>query len=107
MWSFWRVYDTPQPDLAPLPDRVPPPPAIDSAGLIGKTFNGTTITAANLDDWIRAQLPPQGVREEQPGRVGLELVRSTTPTGRAVYLGEPEDQGHDRLRTSTRAIRAR
>ena len=24
MWGFWRVYDTSQPDLVPLPDRVPP-----------------------------------------------------------------------------------
>ena len=25
MWGFWRVYDTAQPDLAPLPDRAAPP----------------------------------------------------------------------------------
>ena len=27
MWSFWRVFDTLQPDLMPLPDRAAPPTA--------------------------------------------------------------------------------
>src|SRR5262249_60046258 len=27
MWSFWRVFDTRQPDLAVLPDRAAPPTA--------------------------------------------------------------------------------
>ncbi len=93
MWSFWRVYDTSQPDLAPLPDRVPPAQAVDSAGLIGKTFNGMTITPANLDDWIRAQLPPQGVRKSNAGRVGLELDDRQLQPAAPVYLGEPEDKG--------------
>ncbi|MDX6232847.1 MAG: hypothetical protein QOH68_1847, partial [Nocardioidaceae bacterium] len=39
MWAFWRVYDTQQPDLVPLGDRMPPPQAVDSRGLIGKTVN--------------------------------------------------------------------
>src|SRR5204862_4053690 len=61
MWSFWRVYDTLQPDLVTLPDRVPVAQAVDSAGLIGRVLNGMTITPANVDDWVKAQLPPQGV----------------------------------------------
>ena len=38
MWSVWRVYDTLQPDLAPLPDRPRRPQAVDSTGLIGQTI---------------------------------------------------------------------
>jgi hypothetical protein len=90
MWSFWRVYDTLQPDLAPLPDRPLPPVAVDSAGLIGKVYNGTTITAQNLDQWIRPQLPPQGVqRSDQDASV---WNWTTDPAHPNVYLGEPEDK---------------
>jgi FtsP/CotA-like multicopper oxidase with cupredoxin domain len=92
MWSFWRVYDTLQPDLVPLPDRTAPYAAVDSAGLIGLTFNGTTITAANLDDWIRAQLPPQGVqRNDQDASVWNWTIDKSNPSA-PVYLGEPEDR---------------
>src|SRR3954447_18675672 len=92
MWSFWRVYDTSQPDLAQLPDRVPTPSAIDSAALIGKTFNGMTITPANLDDWIRSQLPPQGVqKDEQDASVWNWTIDKSNPLA-PVYLGEPEDK---------------
>ena len=31
MWGFWRVFNTRQPDLVPLPDRAAPPQAVDSA----------------------------------------------------------------------------
>ncbi len=86
MWSFWRVFDTRQPDLAPLPDRAAPPTPVDSSGLIGKTINGQTITAANLDDWIRPQLPPQGVRLDDQDAT----VWDYKTTGN-VYAGEPED----------------
>ncbi|HTD77074.1 MAG TPA: multicopper oxidase domain-containing protein, partial [Chloroflexota bacterium] len=63
MWGFWRVFDTAQPDLAPLPGKNKPAAAVDSSALIGKTFNGVTISQANLDDWIRPQLPAQGVKQ--------------------------------------------
>ncbi|NUR75557.1 MAG: multicopper oxidase domain-containing protein, partial [Thermoleophilia bacterium] len=91
MWSFWRVYNTKQPDLAPLPDRVPPPDAVDSSQLIGKTFNGTTISAGYLDCWIRQQLPPQGVpHSDQDSSV---WNWTTAPSNPQIYLGEPEDKG--------------
>src|SRR5471032_265969 len=92
MWSFWRVYDTNQPDLMPLPDRTPLPSAVDSAGLIGKTFNGMTITTANLDSWIRQQLPPQGVQSNnQDASVWDWTIDKSNPSA-PVYLGEPEDK---------------
>src|SRR5205085_4484743 len=92
MWRFWRVYDTKQPDLVPLPDRVAPADAVDSAGLIGKTINGMTITQANLDDWIRAQLPPQGVQKsDQDAAVWNWTIDNSNPLA-PVYLGEPEDK---------------
>jgi len=92
MWGFWRVFDTLQPNLAPLPDRAAPPPAVDSAELIGKTINGTTITADNLDDWIRPQLPPQGVtRNDEDASVWDWKVDASNPSA-PVYLGEPEDR---------------
>jgi FtsP/CotA-like multicopper oxidase with cupredoxin domain len=89
MWGFWRVFDTLQPDLAPLPDRTPLNDAVDSTELVGKTFGGTTITAANLDAWIRPQLPPQGVPLSSEDATVLDW---TTAAGNpTLYLGEPED----------------
>jgi manganese oxidase len=92
MWSFWRVYDTRQPNLVPLPDRAAPPQAVDSAGLIGRTMpNGTVITNDNLDDWIRPQLPPQGVRKGiEDASVWDWTIDRSNPSG-PTYLGEPED----------------
>ena len=88
MWGFWRVFDTRQPGLAPLPDRAAPPTAVDSAGLVGRTMpDGTTITQANLDDWIRPQLPVQGVpADDQDASVWDWRVDS------GVYVGEREDR---------------
>lgn len=92
MWGFWRVFDTRQPGLAPLPDRAAPPGPVESDDLIGTTINGTTITAANLDDWIRPQLPPQGVRsDDQDAAVWDWRVDASNPAA-PVYLGEPEDR---------------
>lgn len=89
MWSFWRVYDTRQPDFAPLADRAAPPDPIESSALIGRTYGGQTVTAATLDDWIRPQLPPQGVRRSsQDAAVWDWGVDRSDPTR---YLGEPED----------------
>ncbi|HUR84868.1 MAG TPA: multicopper oxidase domain-containing protein [Solirubrobacteraceae bacterium] len=91
MWGFWRVFDTRQPGLAPLPDRVAPPNAVESSGLIGKTINGTAITAANLDDWIRPQLPPQGVRQNDQDASVWDWKVDTSNPAAPVYAGEPED----------------
>jgi FtsP/CotA-like multicopper oxidase with cupredoxin domain len=98
MWGYWRVYDTLQPDLQPLPDRTPLLAAVDSSALIGKTINGQTITADNLDAWIRPQLPTQGVTHD----INIE-TRDTadqdasvwdwavdTSTGKPIYVGEPD-----------------
>ena len=76
MWGIWRVFDTLQPDLAPLPDRVASePPRSRSAELIGRTMpNGTVLTKDNLATWINAQLPPPGHRHRRAGchRLGLD-----------------------------------
>src|SRR3954463_16522718 len=90
MWGFWRVYDTRQPDLVPLADRMAPPAAVDSRGLIGRTINGTKITVANLDAWIRPQLPPSGVpKNGQDPTVWNWKVASTTSG--PLYLAAPGD----------------
>jgi hypothetical protein len=86
MWSFWRVFDTRQPDLVPLPDRAAPPTPVDSSGLIGKTIKGTTITAANLDEWVRPQLPAQGKRLDAQDASVWDYRKDGD-----AYVGEPED----------------
>ena len=96
MWSFWRVYDTVQPGFAPLADRqdnaarpgYATPKAVTSKDLIGKTYGGQTITAANLDAWIRPQLPPQGVRFSSQDAGVWDWA--TDPADAGTYLGEPE-----------------
>ena len=92
MWGFWRVYSNSQPGFAALPDRTAPAAPVDSSGLIGRTMpDGTTITAANLDAWIRPQLPPQGVSQNNyDASVWNWQVDRTNPAA-PVYLGEPED----------------
>ena len=90
MWGLWRVYDTRQPDLVPIADRALPPTAVDSRGLIGRTINGTLITATNLDSWIRPQLPPAGVpRNGQDATVWNWKVTGTG--SQQLYLGAPAD----------------
>lgn len=92
MWGFWRIYDTLQPGVAALPDRTALPAAVDSTQLIGKTMpDGTTLTAGNIDDWIRPQLPSQGVPTGpwEDNSVWDWRVKST-PAG-PVYLGAPEN----------------
>ncbi|KRF47734.1 hypothetical protein ASH01_21250 [Terrabacter sp. Soil811] len=90
MWGLWRVYDTRQPDLVPIADRALPPTAVDSRGLIGRTINGTLITATNLDSWVRPQLPPAGVpRNGQDATVWNWKVTGTG--SQQLYLGAPAD----------------
>ncbi len=100
MWSFWRVFDTRQPDLAPLPGRAPPPEAVNSLGLIGQTVEGKTLlpaaevtdptTQQSLEEWIERQLPPPGVRLDKFDATVWNWARQDTPEG-PLYLGEPED----------------
>ena len=111
MWSFWRVYDTLQPDLKPLPDRAAPPKAVDSDQLIGRTMpDGTTLTKDNLADWIRPQIPTQGVPQNlHDGSVWDWTVDNSDPAA-PVYLGAPEDTStwpdlRNEARTSGRAAR--
>ncbi len=90
MWALWRVYDTLQPDLVPLPDRLAPPAPVDSSGLIGRTYGGTRITANNLDSWIRPQLPPSGIPANNQDATVMDWKIAGT-TARPVYLGAPAD----------------
>ncbi|MDX6570981.1 MAG: hypothetical protein QOC86_137, partial [Gaiellales bacterium] len=73
-------------------DRTALPDAVTSAGLIGRTMpDGTTLTAANLDAWIRPQLPTQGVAKgTYDASVWNWAVDKSNPSA-PVYLGEPED----------------
>ena len=71
MWSFWRVYDTIQPNLATLPDRTQAPTAVNSIGLVGTVVEGKTLlpavqvtdstTQISIEDWAAGLLPVQGV----------------------------------------------
>ena len=70
MWSFWRVFDTTQPDLAPLPDRAAPAGRRSTRpSLIGKTMQRhrrsprTTSTTGSS-----RSCPPQGMPAERRGR---------------------------------------
>ena len=91
MWSFWRVYDTLQPDLAPLSDRSARPQAVNSAGLIGLTMpNGVKITRSNLDAWIRPQLPPPGVPSDPEDATVWNWSVDRSVVSRPVYLREPD-----------------
>ena len=79
MWHYWRVYNTRQSDLFPLPGRPTPPSAVDSIELIqrGKTLDGRRFCATgapdcpdvenamsiNVDTWVTHLLPPAGVPE--------------------------------------------
>ncbi|MGA8979089.1 MAG: multicopper oxidase domain-containing protein [Pedococcus sp.] len=90
MWSFWRVYSTLQPDLVPLADRPVPAAGVEAADLIGRKFNGVTITAENLDAFVRPQLPPAGVpRDGQDATVWDWKVSGTLDA--PLYLGAPAD----------------
>lgn len=94
MWSFWRVFDTRQSNLAVIPGRTAPPAAVTSAGLVGRTIEGKTVIASGtptstqvlLSALIEPRLPPQGVRLNHNDATVWNWQR----TGN-VYQGEPED----------------
>ncbi len=90
MWGLWRVFDTLQPDLVPLGDRYAPPSAVDSTGLLGRTYSGTTLTKDNLDDWVRPQLPPSGLPQNGQDPTVWDW-KTTGPPDAPLYLGAPAD----------------
>lgn len=105
MWGLWRVYDTAQPDLAPLPGQQAAPTAVTSAGLVGRTIGGKhVVPAAQLADpdheiaveqLVEANLPPQGTRwatdqgQDPDDATVWDWQKAGTLT-EPVYLGEPE-----------------
>ncbi len=91
MWGMWRVFDTLQPGLAPLPDRNALPTAVTSAELIGRQMpNGTVLTKDNLAAWIGAQLPPQGVAIGSQDAAVWDWTIDNRDPEHPLYLGEPE-----------------
>lgn len=87
MWNFWRVMNTRNPELRPLADRAAPPSPVDSAALIGRTMpDGTTITSANLEAWVKPLLPPPGTPRDRMDASVWNWTRDGD-----TLLGEPED----------------
>ena len=91
MWSFWRVYNTKQPDFVTLQDQAwQPPEPVTSDLLLGRTFGSQTLaTHADVDAWVRQQLPPQGVRNnpQDPSVMDWKFAKNNPN----LVLGEPED----------------
>ncbi|MEM8962525.1 MAG: multicopper oxidase domain-containing protein [Acidobacteriota bacterium] len=115
MWSYHRIYNTLQDDLAPLPDRTPLPQAVSSTQLLanadagnpavvhmGGRFFGEAIDRDNIEDWLTYLLPPSGVPEEEliidpehgnrtQNKSNMwDWVIEDTPAG-PLALGEPYD----------------
>jgi FtsP/CotA-like multicopper oxidase with cupredoxin domain len=91
MWAFWRVFNNTQPGVLALPDRAPLAAPVDSAALIGKTYNGLKITAGNIDSWIRQQLPPKGAPTSDQDASVWNWSVNTSNAAKPIYLGEPEE----------------
>jgi hypothetical protein len=102
MWSFWRVFDTAQPDLAPLPGASKPAAAVNSAELLGTTLaqpDGRTVvldsqvtnpnTQVGLETLIESHLPPQGARIDKHDATVWDWLKSG-PANEPVYVGEPD-----------------
>ncbi|WP_035795557.1 cupredoxin domain-containing protein [Kitasatospora mediocidica] len=105
MWGIWRVFDTRQPDLAPLPGNAQAPAAVDSAGLLGKVIQGKTVvlqadltdqkTQVALEKLVEGYLPPQGTRwttatGSDPDDATVWDWQKGGSAQKPVYLGEPE-----------------
>ncbi|MFL5262047.1 MAG: multicopper oxidase domain-containing protein [Anaeromyxobacteraceae bacterium] len=101
-WGLWRVYDTLQPDLAPLPRTAPPPRAVTSRGLVGRVVGGRRVVAAaaaeprraevSLAALVEAQLPPRGRPLHPVDATVWDWDRADGPEG-PLYLGEPGPDG--------------
>ncbi|MFF7889747.1 hypothetical protein ACH40F_54125 [Streptomyces sp. NPDC020794] len=105
MWGLWRVFDTAQPTLAPLPGRDAAPDAVNSAGLLGRTVLGKKVVLAKdltdptaqvaLEKLVEDALPPQGTRWQSgsgsdPDDATVWDWRKGGTDESPVYLGEPE-----------------
>lgn len=105
MWGLWRVFDTAQPTLAPLPGRTPLQDGVDSAQLIGRTIQGKTVVLAKnltspstqitLEALVEGSLPPQGTRWNtgsgaDPDDATVWDWQKGGTEDAPVYLGEPE-----------------
>lgn len=104
MWSFWRVFDTRQADLAPVPGIVPPQ-AVDSRQLYDLVKNGLELwslegkrvvtqrgdpaTEISFQEFIEEQLPPQGVPLDVEDATVWNWSKTLGVNG-PLYLGEPE-----------------
>ncbi|MCB0992598.1 MAG: hypothetical protein KDB16_16590, partial [Acidimicrobiales bacterium] len=107
MWSFWRVFDTQQADLAVMPPDagyLPPPVAAagNSIDLIGTVIDGQTLVPAidadlpselAIEDYVASLLPPQGVRiDDQDATVWDWTIEYVGGDPRQpLVLGEPDD----------------
>lgn len=101
-WGLWRIYDTLQPDLLPLPDAVPPPAPVTSAGLAGLFVEGRRLVPAarlrnprrerSIEAFVEAQLPPRGAPLDRDDATTWDWSLAETPEG-PVYLGEPDGPG--------------
>jgi len=108
MWSFWRVFDTTQADLAIMPadpGYIPPPVADagNSIDLIGQMVDGRVLVPAAditnpatelaVEDYVESLLPPQGVPlDDQDATVwDWELIYDGGDPSRPLFLGEPDD----------------
>ncbi|MGQ4733140.1 hypothetical protein ACUN3E_36480 [Streptomyces sp. Ju416(a)] len=106
MWGLWRVFDTAQQDLAPLPGRARAPEAVNSAGLLGRTVEGRKVvlkerltdprTQVALETLVERSLPPQGARWQKADGADpddatvWDWQKRRNGSGAPVYLGEPE-----------------
>lgn len=105
MWSTHRVFNTLQPDLAPLPDVEPLPAPVNSLRLLelarqGKPaipvtgpWAGQPITQENLRQWILWQLPPRGIPEEELIMDEVHGNRTQNKADKWDWIFEEADQG--------------
>lgn len=114
MWGFWRVFDTEQEGLAPLPDDAAPPEAVTSQGLLGTTLaepDGRTVvldadvtdpdTQVGLEDLIESHLPAKGDPFDKHDATVWDWETIGPPTA-PLYLGEPDaERAWENFRSDT------
>ncbi len=107
MWSFWRVFDTRQADLALMPadaGYVAPPVAEpgNSLSLMGTVVEGKTIVAAidvdqpdeiAIEEYVADLLPPQGVRIDGEDATVWDWVIDYVggDLSQPLFMSEPEE----------------